>query len=379
MKLKKTVLVFDTFARMGGGLSYLKNIAGALSSRGDRFKYVFLCNPAIKNEITSLNSGAEVVFGPSTIAGGGVAGFLRRKKLLLKAVNTVKPDVVLCMNQCDSPLPVPSVLFLRNPLYFAMKERYLRRFYSTKQLLINHFWRWQTIKSVHNASHILTSTAAFYEMVAKDLGPIVSRKPASVAPFGLNQLTQSAAPRDYSNAKRLLCLQYNFYKGFESLIHAVRILVDRGILVELIITDTLENHFISESRRVWNLITELSLHDHIKCIGKVPHQELAQTYAESDIFVFPSLLESFGHGLLEAMGNGMPCVSSDLSTSRELGGDCVIYHKTNDPVDCAEKIMHVIKDASLRGDLGKRAQQRSRLFSWDHHVEALEQVFERLC
>ncbi|PRD44575.1 glycosyltransferase family 4 protein [Sphingobacterium haloxyli] len=53
-------------------------------------------------------------------------------------------------------------------------------------------------------------------------------------------------------------------------------------------------------------------------MGKLPHSELAKLYASSDIFVFPSISETYGNVVIEAMASGLPCVIADGGGSADL-------------------------------------------------------------
>jgi glycosyltransferase involved in cell wall biosynthesis len=45
-----------------------------------------------------------------------------------------------------------------------------------------------------------------------------------------------------------------------------------------------------------------------KFLGMLGHEELAKVYASSDIFFFPSITETYGNVVVEAMASGTPCV-----------------------------------------------------------------------
>jgi glycosyltransferase involved in cell wall biosynthesis len=45
-----------------------------------------------------------------------------------------------------------------------------------------------------------------------------------------------------------------------------------------------------------------------KFLGMIGHEELAKVYASSDIFFFPSVTETYGNVVIEAMASGIPCV-----------------------------------------------------------------------
>ncbi len=53
-------------------------------------------------------------------------------------------------------------------------------------------------------------------------------------------------------------------------------------------------------------------------LGTLSHSDLAKLYASSDIFVFPSISETYGKVVVEAMASGLPCVIADGGGSADL-------------------------------------------------------------
>ena len=55
-----------------------------------------------------------------------------------------------------------------------------------------------------------------------------------------------------------------------------------------------------------------------KNINKLPPEELIEIYFASDVFCFPTIVESFGNVFLEAMATGLPIVTTDAPGARDI-------------------------------------------------------------
>ena len=48
----------------------------------------------------------------------------------------------------------------------------------------------------------------------------------------------------------------------------------------------------------------LNLSEHVHCMGSIPYMEMEKEYADADVFIMPSIRETTGTVLLEAMSKG---------------------------------------------------------------------------
>ena len=65
---------------------------------------------------------------------------------------------------------------------------------------------------------------------------------------------------------------------------------------------------------------------------------IQEYYSKAQVYVLSSRWEGFGLVLVEAMAHGLPIVSSDLPTSKEIMGDFGLYFKNGDIEDLAERL-----------------------------------------
>lgn len=94
--------------------------------------------------------------------------------------------------------------------------------------------------------------------------------------------------------------------------------------------------------------------------GEVGQEELAHCYEACDIFVAPSLYESFGLIYLEAMARGKAVVACRVGGVPEvvLDGETGLLVPPEDPHALAEAIVLLLRDDHLRERLGRAGRER---------------------
>jgi glycosyltransferase involved in cell wall biosynthesis len=110
------------------------------------------------------------------------------------------------------------------------------------------------------------------------------------------------------------------------------------------------------------LTAELGIADDVVFVGGVKLEETVNFYRAADVFVYPSLNETFGLPILEAMACGCPVVTSDTSAMPETAGGAAILADPKEPASIARAILEAtVSDRGRLRDLGlKRAAQ----FTW---------------
>lgn len=108
--------------------------------------------------------------------------------------------------------------------------------------------------------------------------------------------------------------------------------------------------------------------------GHVTDDELAESYAEADVFVFASTCENFPITLLEAMAAGLPIISSSDGAMPEALGDAGIYFNLEDIGSLEEGLSGLLADETLRRRLGEQARSRARQFAWESTVRRTAEV-----
>jgi glycosyltransferase involved in cell wall biosynthesis len=118
--------------------------------------------------------------------------------------------------------------------------------------------------------------------------------------------------------------------------------------------------------------------DRIIFTGQIREQDKAPLYSGATAFLFPSLYEGFGMPVLEAMACGAPVITSRVSALPEVVGDAgVLIDPYSEPA-ISEALGEVLTSPKRRQELGQRARERSRMFSWRQVAEQTVAVYEEV-
>ncbi|MBR5623305.1 MAG: glycosyltransferase [Opitutales bacterium] len=118
---------------------------------------------------------------------------------------------------------------------------------------------------------------------------------------------------------------------------------------------------------------ENGLEQQIVFIGERSKDEIEKLYDEVDALVFPSLLETLGIPLLEAMGHGLPILASDLDFARGNCGDAALYFNPTSEESLKDSIVKLKNSPELYEELSANALRRicETNVSWDDIAKEL--------
>ena len=162
-------------------------------------------------------------------------------------------------------------------------------------------------------------------------------------------------------------------KNFTRLVRAyARVGPERGI--PLVVAGG-ENRFLSEGEL--KEPETLGIGDWVRWPGWVEQQELAAFYMLADALLLPSLFESCGLPVLEAMAAGCPVVTADRYGTKELAEGAAMLVDPEDVESIAEGIRRVLEDDALRAQVIAAGKERSRQFTWDRCARGTLAALER--
>lgn len=126
------------------------------------------------------------------------------------------------------------------------------------------------------------------------------------------------------------------------------------------------------------VVSKYSLEDKVFFLGKIQYGQLPGVYKGAELFVYPSLLESFGHPLVEAMASGLPIVAADLPYAREACGNAARYFDPYSPQDIAKVISETLGSERTLEELRRKGSERAAHFSWEDNATETSAIFNSL-
>ena len=140
----------------------------------------------------------------------------------------------------------------------------------------------------------------------------------------------------------------------------------------------------AQEKELKELAAKLDIESHVDWLGQVPRDQLRSIYASNDVFLFPSLHDSSGNAVLEAMTAGVPVVCLNL------GGPAAIVDafsgitvEATEPLPAirqlGDALILLAKRPELRIFLSHGAQARANHhFSWNSQINRMNALYYEL-
>jgi len=116
-------------------------------------------------------------------------------------------------------------------------------------------------------------------------------------------------------------------------------------------------------------------------LGRVPRSMMRDQYAWADILVLPSVSDTFGLVILEAMSYGVPVIASTNTGAIDVirdGHDGFLIAPMN-PDELSDRIARLLADPALRRAMSQAAFERARNFSLDRYTQQLVSTVRDSC
>lgn len=180
----------------------------------------------------------------------------------------------------------------------------------------------------------------------------------SLVPYGIPEHWFELVP-DPEPGRILFVGQVGLRKGNHVLAEACRLLQRRGMALECRVAGPLQ---VDVSHPLFAGPTYLN---------QVPRSQIREEFRRADLFVLPTLADSFGLVHLEAMACGVPVITTPNCGSVVRDGMDGFIVPIRDAVALADRLQQLLDDRPLRQCLGINARARAREFTWARYSERL--------
>lgn len=112
--------------------------------------------------------------------------------------------------------------------------------------------------------------------------------------------------------------------------------------------------------------------------GYIASVEMPLLYNISKLFLYPSLRESFGLPLLEAMACGVPVITSNTSSMPEVAADAALFVDPFNYLEIKDRMVEVLSQEDLQKDMREKGLTRAAQFTWKAAAEQLLGLYEQV-
>lgn len=373
------VLINAVSIKDGGSLVVLVRLLAAMLARNPGIEWLVVVHPAVVRQLPQHEQVQALVFDWAERTPFHLLYWYNRT--LPRLVRRLQPDVIFSQTNYlpDRPMYCPTLLLEQHAGHFsAIFKRLMESSLRGWPALVA--WRcktWWVHRSVRSANLLTVQTKALADAIS--LQAKVAPERIRVIPHGTGLLEPVGTPRPWPG-ERPWRIGYitmpGVQKNFDVLFGAIARLRAAGRALELVLTlDKSDMQALSLEDRM----ADLGISDCVLNYGNLQQGQIADVYASLDLFVFPSLCESFGFPLLEAMSMGIPLIVADTPGNREVAATAALVFRAYDPDDLTEQIVILMDDPLRYRSCALAALTRSKDFSWDKAAVSTLFALNMLC
>jgi len=360
---KLCVVINAIHAKTGGGVTYLRNMLPMLAKKPEIDVHLFLHKdqfelfyPLSENIKVSLFSFQPTFF--RTLIWEQIA-------IPIKAW-AMGSDVVFSPANYGPVLAKNHVILLRNAVTV------MRLTYRFRPILYWLALTFGTICSLLSAKKAIAVSDYANKLLTFGLTKTMDEK-CTIIHHGVAQ-NKSFELASIKNRSYLLAVSDIYIqKNYHTLLHAFELLVRQRPGLKLIIIGREVD--ISYAKSLYKLAEKLNIKENIDFKGYVKSESLKEFYHNCRVFVFPSIVETFGNPLLEAMAAGATIACSKTAAMPEIIGNSGLLFNPRDKEDMATAIENLLENDELSETLSKMALKRAQKFSW---LKTAEQTYKVL-
>ncbi len=206
------------------------------------------------------------------------------------------------------------------------------------------------------------------ENMKKKIRKKISIIPNGIDDFWFDNIADHKKKPEIPNVNILQIGHINKNKNVETTIKAVDLLIDQGYEIKFNVAGKMKNK---------KIIKKIKFLDYINYLGFNPKEDLVKIFEASDIFILPSVYETFGLVYAEAMSQGLPVIYS-----RGQGFDGQFENgEVGFSVDCfnsediARRVVDILENFEL---FSQNCINRVTKFKWSIIENQYRQIYKNI-
>lgn len=374
-----TIVINAISVREGGSLVVLQNLlAGMVHLRLD-WQWHVATNSKARALLPDLYNTVFHVIPDHKFAGWKVR--LWYETGLPHLVKQVKGDLLFSQTNYlpVRKLPYPSLLLVQHAGHFsAVFKRLIEAQLASLPAPISWRLKGRWVKSsIRRAQGVLVQTTALAQRIVEQTGVPCER--LCVIPHGTGQAALNEhlpQPPVLDKPVRIgYITKYGVQKNFDVLFAAAARLQSLGITPVLVLT--LDPN-AQENQAVLAIANQHGIAGLIENHGELFAPEINALYRSLHLFVFPSLCESFGFPMLEAMAHSLPLLIAMIDSNIEVAGEAGLTFPPEDSTALATLIIKLIEQPSFYEACAHASRERAACFEWKTAAAATLERMDRM-
>ena len=231
------------------------------------------------------------------------------------------------------------------------------------------FFRKKGIRIMENAERIFFLSNCYKKIVCekyvpKSKVPLLQEKmiviPNGVDAFWLQNKNSSVSKQTLTRLKNkevtfIYAGRIDKNKNIESSVHAIELLQKNGYKISFLVVGKNEDNTV---------LTKIMDYPFVKYLGCLEKENLITVYRKADIFIMPSLTESFGLSYVEAMTQGLPVIyTRNQGFDGQFAEGIVGFHvNPKDVEDIYSKILMILLNYA---EISNNCLIESDKYNWD--------------
>lgn len=230
------------------------------------------------------------------------------------------------------------------------------------------------IKYTLKKADIITASSGY---LSEETSRYAKNKKINIVPFGVD--TEMFPPKQGEHQKNMVVGVIKHLKsiyGIDVFISALPLIVKYYPDLKVIICGGgPQKPYLKKIVKMNNLSRV------VEFVGDVPHDKVPEYIGKMDVFVMPSLSESFGVSALEAESMEIPVIATNTGGIPEtvINGVTGLLVESNDPESLANAIIKLLSNRNLRTEMGKNGRKLViEKYRWQENMKKVEKIYKSL-